>query len=141
MNDRIRTAAGWIIIILILCQFVPLDRYRSSAIEMPKASTAGEAALRDRCGQCHSNEVEWPRIAYIAPISWYVVGQADRARNAMNISLLHDGTPQDTRNLKNAVIRRFGGEPFPGRCRIPGFDPAEISAGERQLLLEWASRK
>lgn len=38
------------------------------------------------CKNCHSYETEWPWYAKIAPVSWVVAADVERARKALNLS-------------------------------------------------------
>jgi hypothetical protein len=58
-------------------------------LNMPKEISA----LLDRaCANCHSNETRWPWYSRIAPASWLVRNDVDRARHAMNFSEWRDGS-------------------------------------------------
>ncbi len=39
------------------------------------------------CGDCHSNETEWPFYSRIAPISWLVRHDVDEGREHLNVSV------------------------------------------------------
>jgi hypothetical protein len=45
-----------------------------------------EGILNRACKDCHSNETRWPWYASVAPVSWMVAGEVERARHAMNFS-------------------------------------------------------
>src|SRR5678815_5197936 len=42
--------------------------------------------LRRSCYDCHSNETRWRWYAYIAPISWQITNDVERARSQLNFS-------------------------------------------------------
>ena len=42
--------------------------------------------LRRACYDCHSTETRWPVWAYVAPVSWQVVADVERARAHLNFS-------------------------------------------------------
>ena len=44
------------------------------------------AILPKACMDCHSNETHWPRYSKVAPMSWLVARDVERARKVMNIS-------------------------------------------------------
>jgi hypothetical protein len=36
------------------------------------------------CGDCHSNQTDWPFFSYVAPASWVISNHVWKARNGMN---------------------------------------------------------
>ncbi len=67
-------------------QFVPIERTNHLGAGDPKAPRNVQWILRRACYDCHSGETRWPIWAYIAPISWRVVRDVDRARSILNFS-------------------------------------------------------
>lgn len=45
-----------------------------------------ESMLKTSCANCHSNETRWPWYSSIAPVSWLLASDVNRARSAMNLS-------------------------------------------------------
>jgi hypothetical protein len=139
MSDRNSIAAGWIVIGLILCQFVPLNR-----INPPSGNSAGipsdvRAVLEAHCYRCHSNETKWPVSAYIAPLSWFVVGKVHEARNALNFSNYQD-KPVALRSAVNSRIHTIANSRNLSRhACIPGFQQIRMTGQERRRLLDWSS--
>jgi hypothetical protein len=139
MSDRNSIAAGWIVIVLILCQFIPLDRTNP-----PSANPAGipsdvRAVLKAHCYRCHSNETKWPPSAYIAPLSWIVVREVHEARNALNFSNYQD-KPVALRSAVNCRIHKIANSGnLTSHDGIPGFQQIRMTGQERRLLLDWTS--
>src|ERR1700676_4811495 len=42
------------------------------------------AALIRSCGDCHSNQTQWPWYARIAPLSWVITDDVNEGRRHMN---------------------------------------------------------
>src|SRR5215218_7661881 len=42
--------------------------------------------LRRACANCHSNETAWPWYSKIAPFSWMMARDVEKARRSMNLS-------------------------------------------------------
>jgi len=132
------TIAGWIIIGLLLIQFIPLDR-----LDHPSKQPAGIprsvlALLEARCFSCHSGETKWPQSAYIAPLSWYVTGKVHQAREAVNFSNF-DTLPETARHeVAQSVSRLAGTTNLSTHGRIPGFPQVIMTEQERLVLAGWA---
>ncbi len=44
------------------------------------------ALLHNACYDCHSYATKWPWYSHVAPVSWFVAGHVNDAREAMNFS-------------------------------------------------------
>ncbi|HHE33292.1 MAG TPA: hypothetical protein ENL07_11950 [Chlorobaculum parvum] len=138
-KTRLRNGAAWVVLALILCQFVPLDRFN----QQPALGTAipdnVRGVLEAQCFQCHSGQTNWPKTAYFAPLSWYVTGKVKEARKALNFSgydALSDTARQQLRNevagfIKSTDLAHHG-------C-IPGFPKIEMTSPEQQKLIDWSA--
>ncbi len=51
-----------------------------------RISPRAESVLRRACMNCHSNETRWPVYSHVAPFSWVVARDVERARKVMNFS-------------------------------------------------------
>ncbi len=71
---------------LIAVQFIPIERTNPLGAGDPKVPRNVQWILRRACYDCHSGETRWPVWAYVAPISWLVVRDVDRARHTLNFS-------------------------------------------------------
>src|SRR5262249_42047316 len=52
----------------------------------------GQALWQRACGNCHSNETDWPFYAYIAPMSWLTSLHVHLARQHFNMSDLNSSS-------------------------------------------------
>ncbi len=71
---------------LVAVQLMPIERTNPLGAGDPKAPRNVQWILRRACYDCHSGETRWPIWAYVAPISWRVVRDVDRARDILNFS-------------------------------------------------------
>jgi hypothetical protein len=72
-----------------LIQLVPFGRDHSNPPitgEPQWASPRTRQLMVDACYACHSNEVEYPAYASIAPISWALQGHVEEGRDKVNYS-------------------------------------------------------
>jgi hypothetical protein len=139
MNHKSSIAAGWVVIVLILIQFIPLDR-----VEQPSPPPSGIprsvlAQLEAHCFDCHSSHTRWPRSAYVAPLSWYVTGKVRQAREALDFSNF-DALPEpDRREIARETSSLAGSDGLSAHDAIPGFPPIRMTESERRILAEWAA--
>jgi len=138
LKNRAGTITGWIIILLILCQFVPLNR-----IGQPSKTPSGIpdsvfAILQTHCINCHSGETRWPKSAWIAPLSWYVTGKVHQARQLLDLSD-YDGMTAKKQNRIRTTVSGFARPvDLSGHGYIPGFPPLRLDERERLILENWS---
>jgi hypothetical protein len=76
-----------IVVLLVLIQFVPIDRTNPPVVREPNWDSPQTRAYAVRaCFDCHSNETKWPAYSYIAPISWLVADDVEEGRKDFNMS-------------------------------------------------------
>ena len=132
------TIVGWIIIGLLLIQFIPLDR-----LDHPSKPPAGIprsvlAVLEARCFDCHSALTRWPRSAYVAPLSWYVTGKVGQAREAVNFTNFNALPEAARREVEQSVSRIAESPSLSKHGAIPGFPAIRLTEAERRILSGWA---
>ena len=86
MNRHAKVAALLLAVVFVGLQFVPVERTNHLGAGDPDAPRDVQWILRRACYDCHSGETRWPVWAYIAPLSWMVVRDVDRARVVVNFS-------------------------------------------------------
>lgn len=76
-----------ILLILILIQFIPVDRTNPPVVREPNWDSPKTRAYAVRaCFDCHSNETKWPAYSYVAPVSWLVADDVKEGRKEFNMS-------------------------------------------------------
>lgn len=77
------------VLTFVLIQFVPYGRSHSNPPgtgEPDWATPQTRELMVAACFSCHSNEVDYPPYASVAPISWMVQRHVDEGREAVNFS-------------------------------------------------------
>ena len=139
MNARTGNVIGWAILVLMLCQFVPLGRVNRSSPSSEAIPLPVRRVLESRCAQCHSNSTRWPKSAFIAPLSWYVVHEVKEARQAFNFSA--PSMANDGLKVKNRIRVMIESGRTSAHASIPGFEKPVLTMGERQLLFDWSAAR
>ena len=83
---RAAKAIGLLLAATVAIQFVPVVRTNELGAGDPDTPRDVQWILRRACYDCHSGETRWPVWAYVAPFSWQVVRDVDRAREILNFS-------------------------------------------------------
>jgi len=137
-KTRLRNGAAWVVLALILCQFVPLDRFNQKPAPVTAIPDNVRGVLEAQCFQCHSGQTDWPKTAYFAPLSWYVTAKVHKARKALNFSNYDALSDTARQQLRNEVAGFIGSTDLSSHGRIPGFPEIRMTEPERKTLIEWS---
>jgi heme-binding protein len=138
MRRRTKIAALVVGIAFVAIQFVPAHRTNRLGTGDPDAPRDVQWVLRRACYDCHSTETRWPIWAYVAPMSWRVVADVDRARERLNFS---DWTVYD--RDRRVALRALSG-PLTATHRMPLWyyvtlhPDARLSEADVALLQAWS---
>lgn len=132
-----------LIITLVLIQFIPIDftnkpvNKEDNFVEIMQTPKKITELLKTSCYDCHSNETEYPEIAKIAPISWFIKSNVNKARKHLNFS--EWGTYNQ--DLKSGMLRNASGMIIEKKMPISGYvaqhPEAQLSDAERKLLVDY----
>jgi hypothetical protein len=78
-----------VLVAFVAIQLVPYGRDHSNppvAAEPAWNSPRTRETFFKACANCHSNETVWPWYSHVAPASWLVQWDVDRARAELNVS-------------------------------------------------------
>ena len=116
-------------------QLVPYGRDHSNppVTGEPKwASPQTRELMVNACYSCHSNEVEYPAYASVAPLSWAVQRHVDEGREAVNYSEFASD-PGEADNTVEVVEE--GEMPPPFYTRFGWHPEAKLSDPELESLI------
>jgi Haem-binding domain len=134
-RSRIWRVARWPIAVLVgafvVIQFVPYGWWHENppvVRDAPWPDQASADIARTSCYSCHSNETDWPVYSYIAPMSWLVRSDVERARDQLNFS---DWSSGDANDAADMILQ--GAMPPSRYTRIHA--DAKLTATEQDALL------
>lgn len=122
-----------VLVLLILLQVVPYDRnHKNSPVRIePQWDAPQTRELAKRaCFDCHSNETIWPWYSDLAPVSWLVQQDVDKARRQLNFS--EWDRPQ---NETGELVPQLQHGKMPLWFYLPLHPSAQLAADEKQRLL------
>jgi hypothetical protein len=119
-------------------QFVPVQRTNRLGSGDPDAPRDVMWILRRACYDCHSTETRWPIWAYVAPISWRVVDDVEKARRALNFSDWATHTPQNRAALRLMVSSATAAHRMPAWYYVTLHPDAKLTNDDLVLLRRWA---
>lgn len=99
--------------------------------------------LHRACGDCHSNDTQWPWYSAVAPTSWFVTGHVNEGRRHINFSAwVRPGKePQDSVDRLKAISREVkeGGMPLTSYILVHW--KAKLSPAEVSRICDWADQE
>lgn len=132
-----------VIVGFLLLQLVPIDRTvplvkkSENFVDVLNTPREERELLKTSCYDCHSFETQYPKAAYIAPISWSIQHNISTAREHVNFSIWSTYN-EDLRTsmLKNTIeVLSEGTMPIPGyTAQHP---KAKLNSIERKFLADY----
>jgi cytochrome c551/c552 len=145
----LRKLLKWTVIVLVVL-FLGIQLMRparsnpavdeSQTIEARTQMTPEVKAIFERsCNDCHSNKTVWPWYTNVAPISWWIAGHINDARQNMNLSewgkLDRDHQDRKLRQICDEVTD--SGMPLPSY--LPMHPKAKLSDQDKKTLCDWTA--
>ena len=137
----VRILAGLLIAVLVILQFVPVERSNPpSSMEIP-APEKIKSILERSCFDCHSNSTRWPWYSRIAPVSWLISGHVKEARQEFNLSTW------DRYDVKKQahILEKMAEEVREGKMPLKSYEllhpKSKLEDEEKKRLLEWADEQ
>ena len=130
----------WILILSIAIQFIQLDvpaTLISPANKEIDAPIEVIEILQRSCYDCHSNSINYPWYAKIAPASWYIKNHVKEGREVVNFSQWKSYSREKRLKVikelpKSLVIRM----PLPDYLWM--HEEATLTKEDKKLLTDWA---
>jgi hypothetical protein len=129
---------GIVLVAGIAIQFVPVQRTNRLGSGDPDAPREVMWILRRACYDCHSTETRWPIWAYVAPVSWRVVDDVEKARRALNFSDWASHTAQNRAALRMMVSSATSAHRMPAWYYVTLHPDAKLSSDDLAALRRWA---
>ena len=138
VRRALRILGSAILLAGIAIQFVPVERTNRLGSGDPAAPREVMWILRRGCYDCHSNETRWPIWAYVAPVSWRVVADVEKARSVLNFSDWATHTPQNRAALRLMVSSATSAHRMPAWYYVSLHPDARLSDSDLVALRRWA---
>ena len=138
MKRYAKWAAAVLVLTFVVIQFIPVHRTNRLGTGDPPAPRNVQWILRRACYDCHSTETRWPVWVYVAPISWRVVADVDRARRFVNFSDWSSYPPLYQQALRMNIDRVNATHKMPLWYYVTLHPDGKLSAEDRKLLSQWA---
>lgn len=143
MKNKIILSA---VALLVLIQFIRPEKNLSDERSLdignkytitPELSTL----LQSACNDCHSNKTTYPWYAEVQPMGWWLNRHVTEGKDELNFSSFTK-LPIAVQNHKLEEIKEMVEEkemPLPSYTWLGLHKEANLSADERELIINWAS--
>lgn len=117
----------------IVIQFLPIRPRTNPPVRQEPAwdSPETQVLMERACYDCHSNETKWPAYAYIAPVSWLIVGEVNHGRHELNFSQWSSGENEEGAEAVEAILENE----MPPRQYLLLHPEAQLNEAEVQQLV------
>ena len=135
----LKITLGVVIALILALQVIPVERTNPPVSEHVAAPDSVMNVLRQSCFDCHSNETQWPWYAYVAPVSWFVTGHVDHARQHLNFSTWDVYDAEERREKFEEIWERVekAEMPLPSYLRL--HRDARLSERDIAVINAWTS--
>ena len=116
---------------------MPITRTNPAVEERVPAPPDVEAILRRSCADCHSNETVWPWYSNVAPVSWLVANDVNRARRHLNLSTWNRLSPADRQEAAEHIREEVLEGEMPLAIYLPLHPEARLSDADKKLIENW----
>jgi len=129
---------GFIILVLIGIQFIPVERTNPPVISDIDAPADVKAIFKKACYDCHSNETNWTWYTKIAPASFIAINDVEEGRKNLNFSEwdMYYGKMD---KVKGEIWEEVREENMPLWKYRVFHSEAKLTPEEKNLIRNWAT--
>lgn len=133
----------WIIGVFVAIQLIPIDRTnkpidkRQNFADVVKPPKEVVLILKNACYDCHSNEVKYPKYAYIAPISWSIKHHINEGRERVNFSEWMKYNTDQKNHIIDDVLETVESKEMPLKGYIPMHTEANLTDVQRKVFNDY----
>ncbi len=140
MKKWLKRVGGGLIVLLIVLQFVPVERTNPPDHREFMAPADVQAILRRACYNCHSNETVWPWYSKVAPVSFLLANDVKEGRREVNFSTWEKATEQRKARKLKEIVKEVESGDMPPWYYVPLHPEAKLSPADRKTIIAWAKR-
>lgn len=133
-------------VIFIVIQFIPAGIPANKPDDEKSITTTGLAGdsvlsvLRRSCFDCHSNQVQFPWYARVAPSSWFLAGHIKNGKSHLNFSEWEAYSKRKKIGLLEDVREEIESGGMPLKSYLIIHTDARLNAGDISALSDWTEK-
>lgn len=128
---------------LVIIQFFGIDKtnppVNTSEEFMTLTAPPADVAqlLKDACYDCHSHETKYPWYTNIEPVSWWIAGHIEHAREHLNFSKWGAYDAEKMAHKAEECGEEVEKGKMPLKSYLPMHPEARLSDAQRERLSSW----
>ncbi len=132
-----------LIIVFVGIQFIPTTRNESKEVFSTDFITTFNAPakigdlLKTSCYDCHSNNTNYPWYNKVQPISWFLEGHIEEAKEELNFSEFGDYSNRKRKSKLKSIISQIKDDEMPLSSYTLMHKDARLSESEKLDLQNW----
>ena len=136
-----------LLIIFLLMQVIRIDKDNPSddptldLVSQVEAPDEMKNLITIACYDCHSNSTIYPWYTNVAPVSWWVKGHINGARESMNFSKWFEYDEHQQKEALEACSKVLEETRMPPLSYMIGHKDAWLSDEQRTSLLTWFAQE
>jgi len=127
----------FVVVVLFLIQFVPVDRTNPPVEGEISAPDPVMEVLRSSCYDCHSNETTWPWYSRVAPISWRIAEHVEHGRENLNFSAWQGMSSEDQERAMEGIWEEVEKGAMPLSDYLRMHPEASLTEPQLETLRRW----
>lgn len=133
----------WSVVAFVLMQLIPIDRTnkpvdkKQNFVDVMQPPKEIQEILKNACYDCHSNEVKYPKYAYIAPFSWSIKHHINEGRERVNFSVWANYNAEQKAYILDGIIESVETKEMPLKGYIPMHPEADLTDAQRKVFNDY----
>jgi hypothetical protein len=95
------------------------------------------AIVQRACQNCHSQQTEWPWYSHVAPVSWLLARDVQRARLHMDLSRWQDYSTSERGRMLSEIGSAVRNREMPVQRYVLLHPEARLTEMEREQIYRW----
>jgi hypothetical protein len=143
MNSRLLQVITGIALLLIIIQFIPVDRSTPSTeankdfLNIHKPNHEMAMIIINGCYDCHSYKTNYLWYSKVAPVSWWRQNHVNEGREHMNFSLWGNYTSNRADHKLEEAIDLIEAEEMPLPAYVWAHSGAHLKEEQRKELMNY----
>jgi hypothetical protein len=113
------------------------DRARAPLFQGANIEPSVSYVFSHACVDCHSEKTRWPWYSNVAPASWFVEADVQRARSLLNLSRWDSLGTAEQRALLTAIATVIENHEMPPHRYVILHPHARLSPEDSAQVIEW----
>jgi hypothetical protein len=93
------------------------------------------------CGNCHSNQTDWPWYSHVAPVSWWIARHVREGRHRLDFSEWLTYSPWQRRDKLESICGLISTGRMPPRLYKSMHPEAKLTEGEKIAVCAWVEEQ